>query len=385
MRDAPPESCPRRILLAVTGMSPQVVTETLWALAVGQDPPFVPTEIHLVTTGTGERLLREGLLAPGGPLGGLCADYGLPRALASAAAVHVITDRDGRPLDDIRGSADNEAAADFLTDIVRSFTEDASSALHVSLAGGRKTMGYYLGYAVSLFGRPQDRLSHVLVDPDHESRPDFFYPPPVRGRVSPRGGRKGKPPASAVIELAVIPFVRLRDDLPTRYLEAHSRFMDVVAAANRSLGDPLLEIDTRRCQVRADGRIVIDANPRLVAFCWWHAEAARGRTGSAGGAAGVDWTDRRAVEDFLEKLARLLPRESPDHKKTRDALAWRQADSRGEDLLGYFSPLRTRAMRCFRDALGPAAARRYDIRRLGPRGRGHVYALALETSRIRVL
>src|SRR3990172_2018906 len=46
-----PSSYPRRILLAVTGLSPQVVTETLYALAV--EPPageerFVPTEVHLV-------------------------------------------------------------------------------------------------------------------------------------------------------------------------------------------------------------------------------------------------------------------------------------------------------------------------------------------------
>jgi CRISPR-associated protein (TIGR02584 family) len=34
----------------------------------------------------------------------------------------------------------------------------------MSIAGGRKTMGFYAGYALSLYGRAQDRMSHVLVE-----------------------------------------------------------------------------------------------------------------------------------------------------------------------------------------------------------------------------
>ena len=40
----------RRILLAVTGLSPQVVTETLYALALEGGHERMPTEVHLVTT-----------------------------------------------------------------------------------------------------------------------------------------------------------------------------------------------------------------------------------------------------------------------------------------------------------------------------------------------
>ena len=74
--------------------------------------------------------------------------------------------------------ADNDATADAITERLRAFTADPETALHVSIAGGRKTMGYYLGYALSLFGRPQDRLSHVLVSPPFESHPQFYYPSP---------------------------------------------------------------------------------------------------------------------------------------------------------------------------------------------------------------
>ena len=56
-----PEEFARRILLMVTGRTPQVVTETLYALCVTQDPPFIPTEVHLITTAEGAQDAR---LAP---------------------------------------------------------------------------------------------------------------------------------------------------------------------------------------------------------------------------------------------------------------------------------------------------------------------------------
>ena len=45
-----PAAYPRRILLAVTGLTPQIVTETLYALAVDGNQAWIPTEIRLVTT-----------------------------------------------------------------------------------------------------------------------------------------------------------------------------------------------------------------------------------------------------------------------------------------------------------------------------------------------
>ncbi len=48
-----PASFPRRILLAVSGLSPQIVTETIYALAAKPERNFVPTEVHLITTREG--------------------------------------------------------------------------------------------------------------------------------------------------------------------------------------------------------------------------------------------------------------------------------------------------------------------------------------------
>ena len=68
----------RRLLVAVTGLSPQIVTETLYALAVGQQQPFIPTEVRLITTEEGAERAKLSLLHPeSGWLHRLRADRGL--------------------------------------------------------------------------------------------------------------------------------------------------------------------------------------------------------------------------------------------------------------------------------------------------------------------
>ena len=174
--DALPAEFPRRVLLAVSGLTPQIVTETIYALAADEFAPFVPTEVHLITSAEGARRAELSLLSDDlGWFHKLCADYHLPGVRFDASHIHVMRDAHGQPMNDIRSPADNRAAADFITAQVRAITADSGCALHASIAGGRKTMGFYLGYALSLFGRPQDRLSHVLVSEPFESSYDFFY------------------------------------------------------------------------------------------------------------------------------------------------------------------------------------------------------------------
>jgi CRISPR-associated protein (TIGR02584 family) len=214
----------RRILLAVTGLSPQIVTETLYALAVQQQPPFMPTEIHLITTQEGANRARLSLLSesPGG-FHGLRKDYNLPEIAFPESNIHVLTGADGEPLEDIRTPEENLRAADFITEIVRQLTVDTESAVHVSMAGGRKTMGFFVAYALTLFGRPQDRLSHVLVSPPFESSYQFFYPTPYT-KVIEVGANKLADTAMAEVTLADIPFVSLRHGLPEDLQEGRASY-----------------------------------------------------------------------------------------------------------------------------------------------------------------
>ncbi len=174
-----PHTYPRRILLAVAANSPQIVTETVYALTQHTRPSCMPTEIHVITTRQGEPFVRQLVCGTQpGWLAKLCADYALPAPACDHAHIHLITDADGQALDDIRTHRDNTHAADCITRIVQQLTADPHSQLTVSLSGGRRTMTFYVGYALSLLGRAQDRLTHVLVDQEYFFHQEFFYPPP---------------------------------------------------------------------------------------------------------------------------------------------------------------------------------------------------------------
>jgi len=244
-------SFPRRILLAVTGLSPQIVTETLYALS-REKMPFIPTEIHPITTVEGaEQARRSPLSGQKGWFRRLCNDYALPAIHFDANNnIHILCAPGGNLLDDIRSHEDNLLAADFITEKVRELSASNDTALHVSIAGGRKTMGFFLGYALSLFGRPQDRLSHVLVSAPFESSRDFFYPTPDEHIITTRDGKLCDARDARII-LADIPFVSLRHGLPDALLKGRARYTDAVQCARQTLGPATLEIDLAQKSVRA--------------------------------------------------------------------------------------------------------------------------------------
>ncbi len=339
-------TCPRRILLAVTGLSPQVVTETLYALAVGAETPWIPTEIHLFTTAEGRRRAELALLsdAPGW-FARLRRDYGLPPITFDADHIHCVTDAHGAPLDDIRSPADNERLADWLTEQVRQLTLDESSAIHASIAGGRKTMGFYLGYALSLYGRPQDRLSHVLVNEPFESSWNFFYPTPYSQVIETRDGALADT-REARVTLARIPFVRLRDGLDESLLQGRARFSAAVASAQRALQPPELTIDRENQCIRAAGQRV-RLPPRELAFYSLFAERLLAGADPLP-APPKDAPDRDWAARFLDQYRRLRDGELDDTERTEQAL---QRGMDGE----YFSTTKSKLHQRLRRALGKAA------------------------------
>lgn len=337
-----PHEYPRRVLLAVTGLSPQVVTETLYALAVEHVPAFRPTEIHLLTTADGARLARTALLHPdGGQFHALLRDWpevGTPRF--DVSCIHVISSQNGVPLADIRTPEDNAAAADAITTLAAELTADENSAVHVSIAGGRKTMGFYLGYAFSLFARPQDRLSHVLVSAPFESHPEFFFPPRSPRRLAmPRDGRHVDT-AEAVVTLAHIPFVRLRHGLPQALLDGSSSFSETVAALQKSFEPPWLEVDIRHCRVRCGGKVV-PMQPQIFAWYAWHAQRRLQLDDPP-----IHWRDIDPA-DFLALYGRVVGKSAAAYEKVAQQLP--------ADIEQFFQQKNAKANRALREALGPAA------------------------------
>jgi hypothetical protein len=125
--------CARRHLLCITGLTPQVVTETLYAL-YREEPAQLPTDIHVLSTDDGIARARLTLLSDQpGWFHRLCADYRLPPMRFGPDSLHVLHNGDGQPLSDIRDGADNASAADMVTEWVRRLTVDDADQVHVSL------------------------------------------------------------------------------------------------------------------------------------------------------------------------------------------------------------------------------------------------------------
>ena len=271
---------PRRILLAVTGLSPQIVTETLYALAcqvpnnsnVSHITPFIPTEIHLLSTSEGEKLARTALLHPdGGQFHALLADYPqLGQPVFNEDHIHTIKGPDGLALSDIRTPEENACAADSIIALLQQLTKNEDAALHVSIAGGRKTMGFYLGYAFSLFAREQDTLSHVLVSAPFENHPEFFFPPKIPKRLATRDGRHIDT-AEAEVTLAHIPVVRLREPSLEAALRANTSYSQVVQAIQDNLRPAQLRINLKRKEVCC-GDLSVSLPPHLLTTLAWFAE-----------------------------------------------------------------------------------------------------------------
>lgn len=347
MKSRAPEEFSRRILLAACGLTPQVVTETVYALAV-RPAPVVPTEVHLLATRESARRARLSLLSEDpGWFHRLRRDYNLPPIRFDDSTIHEVAGPDGEILSDIRSVEENERTADAITELVRQLTSDPEAALHVSLAGGRKTMGFYLGYALSLFARPQDRLSHVLISAPYESHPEFFYPTP-RPRIIYTLPPDQRPldTSAAQVTLAEIPFVRLRHGLPRELLEGRSTFLEVVRAAQRAVGPPELVFRLRQRRVFAGGCEISLPPAELAFFAWIARRRVRGQAGPGCPCEGAP--ERQHALEFLDEYRRIL---GPMGADDRTAKALREGMEKN-----YFLQRRSKLARLLRQALGVNAA-----------------------------
>ncbi len=212
----------KNILLAVAGLSPQVITETLYALH--QSARRVD-EIHVITTRDGKDLIYSGLL--GGKEGGYFRyldEYGIDQSEVdfSHRNVHVITDEHGVEIADISNEKDNELLLEKCLELAFLFTSESENNVLFSIAGGRKTMSSCLTLAAQMYGRRQDRLYHVLVSPEFEGNRNFYYPPKKSVRIELKD-RSGNPVYKdtkyAHVTLVPIPFFSIRDHLSPAFLK----------------------------------------------------------------------------------------------------------------------------------------------------------------------
>ena len=266
----------RQVMLAVVGLSPQVVTEAVYALACeGREV----AEIHLITTRNGRDEIMKHLLAPDdGKLAALCREYGLTPPDCGPHTLHVLRDASGAEVDDIAEAEDNEQLLSLCLELAWKHTRRDDCAVSFLVAGGRKTMTSCLTLAAQLYGRRCDRIYHVLVTPEFESCRDFWFPPkksaPVTLRDS-RGNPYIKESRYAKVNLVPVPFVSLRERLGPDLLDRPRPPAELIASLVRE-EEKRLEIDL------AGGRITYgdqecDLAPAHLALYAWFATVKKDR------------------------------------------------------------------------------------------------------------
>lgn len=256
-----------RTLLAVTGLSPQIVTETLYALFMQYGAEHMPNKVKILTTKDGASRAKQALLdETDGHFHKFIREYQLEGKISfEPDDIKIIRTHDGNLLDDIKTPNDNAAAADCITDLVRELTQDDESQLHVSISGGRKSMGFYLGYAFSLFARRQDILSHVLVSSPFEYHPEFYYPP--KSNVVLYTAEKTPIHTNdAHIVLAEIPVVKLRRGAAIQELQKAIKYTDAVNQVEKSLNAASVEVDILNKKIICDG---IQLNLKKFHLIWY--------------------------------------------------------------------------------------------------------------------
>jgi len=258
------------VMLAVVGLSPQVVTEAVYALACeGREVD----EIHLITTRNGRDEIMKQLISPGdGRLAALCREYGIRLPDCGPHTLHVLKGDDGIETGDIHTQEDNERLLSLCLELAWKHTGREDCAVCFLVAGGRKTMTSCLTLAAQLYGRPRDRIYHVLVSPEFESCRDFWYPPKMSVPITlrdPNGNPYSKESRYATVNLVPVPFVSLRNRIDQNLLERPRPPAELIASLVRDEEKTLsIDLETGRM---AYGNQECDLNPAHLALYAWFA------------------------------------------------------------------------------------------------------------------
>jgi CRISPR-associated protein (TIGR02584 family) len=245
-----------RVLLCSLGLSPQVLTETLYGIWRMEGAAGMPNKILGLTTRKGAERAALLLCGKQGWLSRFGEEYGVSGLSLQESDLRVI-EMDESPLGGLAaGPEESLRAGREVTEYIAELTKEEQGELHVSIAGGRKVAGFYLGQAMILHGRPQDKLSHVLVSEEFESHPEFFYPSREMRVLFSRLDGRPLNAAEAVVELIDIPFVRLRPWLGQNLRRIKGSYGDFVNTVQKKIDSRVLILDTERSRICYANRII---------------------------------------------------------------------------------------------------------------------------------
>lgn len=361
------------VLISLVGATPAVLPETVWALAT-QPEPVLPDRIIALATAPGAAQLKEKLFADGHwerMLEQLKAKgaqrEGKLKFGPIADSIRVFPDLSrSRELDDIRSLEDNEAIAEFFMELIRGFTENDSIRLIVSIAGGRKTTSALLHSVMTLLGRAQDQINHILINDEWIYQKDFLYPG-CTGEFVNRETGEPLSSADARLDLVEVPFVPLRY-LFKRDLEksagSYVELMNQLRTRTINVEDDLIvQLDTARGTLSVSGRDVSLSPNEFLLYLFFALRTQDGKPAVESYAS--------IGEDLQDLKAERLVGDNFGHW-SHSALS-SQFDA-GEDLRKWASNIRAKLKKADFDS--------FQIDRLVPRG-GHL-AIDLPPEKIQV-
>lgn len=370
----------KRVLVALLGGTPQILTEALHAL---HEEGNFPYRVVLLTTGLGRsvfarRLVGEGHLARLLESLGTSPDIGAG-GLVAEKDVLVPRDADGRELEDIVTARDSEAFFELCFSVVRELAEDEETELLFSIAGGRKTMSAALALAAQCYARGRDRMFHVLVPAECEKNPDFFFP-------------EGQWSAARVL-LTPVPFFRMRQTLPDEFMQGTPSFSAVSSLCELS-AQSRLRLSFATCTLVL-GEKSLRLSPALFAvyafFVLQNVEAGRKSAVGPGaygcGASSMDSAASASLEPVAalswQDIEALRPRIADIYARVHGSGLCRGnqgiANLSPENFRSYVSRIRTELCRVFGRETGLKAA--IVSRRVGGVA---VYKLPLPASRLEI-
>ena len=226
----------KNILLISSGLSPQVITESLYFF--NQKKSLHIDEIHVITDSTGSILIEKNLFSGPKWYNQYLKDYNIDKSSIKfkMANIHSLKDENGNPLKDLLTLTANTSAVNQIFKIVEKLTKDENNRLITNVAGGRKTMSVIIGQAMQFFGREADLLTHVIIDEKFLRLPDFYYPSPNK-MIKDINGHKIDY-SKINIYLHELPFIRLRPILGKLLkVTTKTSLIDLVSIAQKHIDD----------------------------------------------------------------------------------------------------------------------------------------------------
>lgn len=218
----------KNILICVSGLTPQIITESLYCLSVKQK--ILIDEIYVLTTSRGREVvlgIDKHPSTPKSPLKreieSLCEKYKLVKPAFENNDTHIIVAKEESiELSDVRSDKQNQLFPNKVAELIKNKTNEFETTLYCVISGGRKSMSVHLAFALSVFGRENDKLLHVLTSEENEFK--GFYP------INKKEHKE--------LEISEIPYVRLRSLLmsgnPNPQI-LNKKFVDIVKYTQNQL------------------------------------------------------------------------------------------------------------------------------------------------------